>query len=131
MNITKNLMPKNKHKLTQGLELKNADKEYWEVTVCIAVKCELNWKKSSALNKENSLHQSSHIMVFWKIRWFENLRLCLLFFIFSPNDSPWKIMKYAFCFMEKLFLILEIFKVLFFFPSFFYTLSRVKGPDKK
>ena len=47
------------------------------------------------------------------------------FFIFSPNDSPLKIMKNVLYFIEKALFILEILKFLWFFP-FLSTLSRFK-----
>ena len=46
-------------------------------------------------------------------------------FIFSPNDSPLKTMKNAFCFIYKALFVLKIFKFLWFFP-FFSTPSRFK-----
>ena len=47
-------------------------------------------------------------------------------FIFSPNDSSSKTVKNVFYFIEKALFVLEIFKFLYFFPSFPH-LPELKG----
>ena len=44
--------------------------------------------------------------------------LCPLFFTFLPNNSTSKTMKNAFYFIKIAIFVLEIFKYLYFFPSF-------------
>ena len=51
-------------------------------------------------------------------------------FIISLNDSPSKIIKIVFYFIEKTLFVLTIFKFLYFF-SFLSTLCRFKKTNKK
>ena len=52
-------------------------------------------------------------------------------YMFSPNDSPSKIMKNAFYFIKKALFVLEIIKFFFFRPSLFFSLSAITLEDDR
>ena len=58
------------------------------------------------------------------------LKACLCyFFIFSPNDRPYIIMRNAFCFILKALFVLKIFRFLCFCLPLFFSLSALALED--
>ena len=55
----------------------------------------------------------------------------IIFFIFSPNDSPSKTMKNAFYFIKKALFVLEIIKFFYFRPSLFFSLLAIALEDDR
>ena len=75
------------------------------------------------VNKEDS--RKTSLTSFWCFI----VKACVRYFyqisVFAPNDSPSKTMKSVFYFIKKALFVLEIFKILEFFP-FLSALSRYK-----